>query len=230
MLDSVKADYAKFEFHPAVARIQAFCAEDLGAFYLDILKDRLYTSAANSLARRSAQTALWHITRSLLTAMAPVLSFTAEEAWSFVSKDLTIFTHVFEDAPAVEGAAALQEKWQLIRASRAQVMRAIEALRADGKVGASLQATVAIAAAGPSFDALASLKDELKFVMITSQASVIRASDDSEARVTVLPSTAAKCERCWHYSADVGSHADHPSLCTRCFSNVYGTPAGRHYA
>jgi isoleucyl-tRNA synthetase len=230
MMDDVQASYAKYEFHPVVARVQGFCSEDLGAFYLDILKDRLYTSAAGSAARRSAQTALWHITRSLLTAMAPVLSFTAEEAWSFVSKDASVFVNTFENLPAQADAAALMDKWTHIRATRAEVMREIEVLRGAGKVGASLQANVAIAAHGAAYDALASLGDDLKFVMISSKATLIKAANETEARITVTASDCAKCERCWHYVDDVGSVAAHPTLCQRCDSNVHGSGETRAFA
>ncbi len=233
LMAEVQASYARFEFHPVVARIQGFCAEDLGAFYLDILKDRLYTSGANSAARRSAQTALWHITRSLLTAMAPVLSFTAEEAWAFVSKDASVFVNTFETPPVPADAAAsaaLTDKWAHIRATRADVMREIELLRSAGSVGASLQANVAIAAHGAAYDALASLGDDLKYVLITSAVTLIRAASPADARITVTPSTCAKCERCWHYVDDVGSVAAHPTLCKRCESNVYGGGQARLFA
>ncbi len=230
MMDDVQASYAKYEFHPVVARIQGFCSEDLGAFYLDILKDRLYTSAAGSTARRSAQTALWHITRSLLTAMAPVLSFTAEEAWAFVAKDASVFVNTFENLPTHADAAALVDKWTHIRATRAEVMREIEVLRGAGKVGASLQANVAIAAHGAAYEALASLGDDLKFVMITSKATLLRAASEADARITVTASECVKCERCWHYVDDVGSVVAHPSLCKRCDSNVHGNGEARAFA
>jgi isoleucyl-tRNA synthetase len=240
MMQDVRASYEKFEFHPVVARIQGFCAEDLGAFYLDILKDRLYTTAAGSHARRSAQTALWHITRSLLTAMAPILSFTAEEAWAFVGKntqvnkpqnqDLSIFINCFEDPVQALDAAALMDKWEQIRAIRGDVMKEIELLRGNGKVGASLQANVAIAAHGEAFEILSSLGDELRFVMIASRVTLIYASTVEDAKIRVSASDCAKCERCWHYTDDVGSVAAHPTLCGRCDSNVNGAGEARAFA
>ena len=229
MMDDVQASYAKYEFHPVVARIQSFCAEDLGAFYLDILKDRLYTCGADSLARRSAQTALHAMTRSLLTAMAPILSFTAEEAWVLVAQDATIFTNTFE-APARESDAALAAKWQHIRATRAEVMREIELLRTAGQVGASLQANVVIAAHGAAYDALASIAADLKFVMIASKVTLIHAEGEADARISVQPATCAKCERCWHYADDVGSIAAHPTICGRCDANAHGAGEVRAFA
>jgi isoleucyl-tRNA synthetase len=235
MMQDVRASYEKFEFHPVVARIQSFCAEDLGAFYLDILKDRLYTTPAGSHARRSAQTALWHITRSLLTAMAPILSFTAEEAWAFVGKnsqgqDASIFINCFEDPVQSPDATALMDKWEQIRAIRGDVMKEIELLRSEGKVGASLQANVAIAAHGEAFEILSSLGNELRFVMIASRVTLIYASTIEDAKIRVSASDCAKCERCWHYTDDVGSVAAHPTLCGRCDSNVNGAGEARAFA
>jgi isoleucyl-tRNA synthetase len=220
-----QAAYAAYEFHPIVARIQGFCAEDLGAFYLDILKDRLYTCVENSHARRSAQTALWHITRSLLTTMAPILSFTAEEAWALMAgneADASVFVNTFAVPVQAKDAAHLAQQWDLIRTVRADVMREIEVLRAAGKVGASLQATVAIAAYGETYEALASLGGGLSFVLITGAVTLIQAASSSDVRITVAASGCQKCERCWHYTDTVGTVVNHPTLCARCDSNIYG--------
>ena len=136
----ILAHFQVYEFHPVVSKLQVYCSEDLGAFYLDVLKDRLYTSAANSLARRSAQTVLHQITHSMLRWMAPFLSFTAEEAWQTVGHSESIFMETFNDLGSVD--AALMTKWGRIREIRDSVNKDIETLRADGKVGASLQASV----------------------------------------------------------------------------------------
>ncbi|MEY3996270.1 MAG: hypothetical protein RL344_613 [Pseudomonadota bacterium] len=232
-IDEVQVSYAAYEFHPVVARIQQFCADDLGAFYLDILKDRLYTCPANSLARRSAQTALWHITRSLLTAIAPILSFTAEEAWPLVSgneRNTSIFIDTFNQPPHINDIKTLSTQWDLIRGVRAEVIREIEVLRSAGKVGASLQATVAIAAYSETYHALLAIKDELKFVFITSTVTLIKAESIADVRITVMPSELAKCERCWHYHDSVGSIESHPTLCVRCHSNVEGEGEQRYFA
>ena len=226
----IAAHYERYEFHPVVARLQNYCSEDLGGFYLDILKDRLYTSAVDSQARRSAQTALWHITQSLLRVMAPMLSFTAEEAWAvfatpdaYAASDETIFTQTFWELPAIEDSAALLEKYAALRAVRADVTKQLEELRVSGAIGSSLQAEMTIKAAGNKYKLLASLDDDLKFLFITSQAQLAEAASDADEAIAVTASSAPKCERCWHYRADVGSHADHAGLCTRCVSNLFGS-------
>ncbi len=225
----VLAHYQVYEFHPVVAKLQVYCSEDLGAFYLDILKDRLYTTAPKSLARRSAQTALWHISQAMLRWMAPFMSFTAEEAWKFVGNGESIFTMTNWAFAAPD--AALLDKWARIKAARELVNKEIEVQRAAGLVGSSLQANVALtvpaAAHGDMLAALQSLGDDLKFVFITS--AITLASGDAMA-ATVVPSPAAKCERCWHYRTDVGHDAAHPSLCMRCTSNLFGAGEARVFA
>ncbi len=215
----ILAHYERFEFHPVVAKLQLFCSEELGAFYLDVLKDRLYTTAPKSLARRSAQTALWQITHAMLRWMAPFLSFTAEEAWPILApgKSCSIFTETFSTFDAPD--AGLLAKWQRIRAVRDEVNKAIETVRAAGGVGSSLQAHVTVAANAQDHALLWALGDDLKFVFITSQAAAV--PGDALA-VAVTPSTANKCERCWHWRDDVGTDRAHPALCGRCTSNLYG--------
>jgi isoleucyl-tRNA synthetase len=219
----------RYEFHPVIARLQTFCSEDLGAFYLDILKDRLYTSAAGSTARRSAQTALWHVTASLLRVMAPFLSFTAEEAFAVFSPNAagTIFTEVYHELPGVAGHEALLAKWSRIRAVRADVLKAIEAQREAGRIGSSLQAEVDLSLAGDRHALLATLGDDLRFVMITSRATLHAAATDANEQVVVAASPHSKCDRCWHWRADVGRHAEHPTLCGRCVDNLFGAGEAR---
>ncbi|MBK1686982.1 isoleucine--tRNA ligase [Rubrivivax gelatinosus] len=213
----ILAHYEVYEFHPVVAKLQVFCSEDLGAFYLDALKDRLYTTAPKSLARRSAQTALATITQAMLRWMAPFLSFTAEEAWKLVGTTPSIFTETYLDFPTPD--AELLAKWARIRAVRERVNKEIEAVRTTGAVGSSLQANVTIAAPADQLELLKSLGDDLRFVLITSKA-VLAAAD--ELQVTVTPSSDTKCERCWHWRDDVGHDPAHPGLCRRCTSNLYG--------
>jgi isoleucyl-tRNA synthetase len=226
---SVEKHYEQYEFHPVVSKLQNYCSEDLGGFYLDILKDRLYTTAVDSKARRSAQTALWHITQSLLRMLAPVLSFTVEEAWSsfagaeaYAASDETIYTQTWWKLPEVPGADALLEKYATILAVRADVTKQLEDLRTSGAIGSSLQAELEIRAFGEKYKVLASLDDDLKFVFITSLAKAIEVAGEADEAVAVAASREAKCERCWHYRADVGAHADHPTLCGRCHSNLFG--------
>ncbi|MBT2302377.1 isoleucine--tRNA ligase [Variovorax paradoxus] len=221
----VLAHYKVYEFHPVVAKLQVYCSEDLGAFYLDILKDRLYTTAPGSHARRSAQTALWHITQAMLRWMAPFLSFTAEEAWKFCGNGESIFTQVFSDLGAPD--EALLAKWSRIREIRDGVNKEIESVRAAGQVGSSLQASVKLVAPAEDYALLASLGDDLKFVFITS-AVELAAGDSLSAQVTA--SSATKCERCWHWREDVGHDPAHPAICGRCTSNLYGAGEARSIA
>ena len=230
----VREHFEHFEFHPVVAKLQTFCSEDLGSFYLDVLKDRLYTTAPGSTARRSAQTALWHITASLLRVMAPFLSFTAEEAWAVLEgrrkPDQSIFTQTFHELPAVAADAALRDRWQVIRDVRAEVLKRIEALRETGAVGSSLQAELDLHLNGARHAALASLEDELRFVTVTSRATLHAAATPEQERIEVLASAHAKCERCWHYRDDVGSNDAHPGLCGRCDDNLHGAGEQRRFA
>ncbi len=224
----VLAHYEVYEFHPVVAKLQVYCSEDLGAFYLDVLKDRLYTTAPKSQARRSAQTALWHITNAMLRWMAPFLSFTAEEAWPIFapSKSSSIFIEIYSDTAAWANEALLA-KWSRIREVREFANKQIETVRAAGQLGSSLQAAISITANADDHTLLSSLGDGLKFVTITSQASLIEGTD---LAVSVTPSSAQKCERCWHYRDDVGHDVVHPTICGRCTSNLYGAGEARSVA
>ncbi len=228
----VLAHFDRYEFHPVVAKVQTFCSEDLGAFIIDVLKDRLYTTAADSHARRSAQTALWHVATSLIRLIAPYLSFTAEEAFLIFSPNPsgTVFTETYHDLPAVDGAEALIGRWAQIRAIRADVLRSVERVRESGQLGSSLQAEVDIYALGERHDLLASLGEELRFVLLTSRASAHRVALADQERVVVTPSALVKCERCWHYRADVGIDTAHPTVCGRCVSNLFGRGETREVA
>jgi isoleucyl-tRNA synthetase len=221
----VADDYANYQFHLVVQKLQAFCSEDLGGFYLDILKDRLYTCAARSHARRSAQGALWHITHALVRLMAPILSFTAEELWQLFTKsaDDSVFFHTLHELPVPSDGDALLLKWTRLRELRDPVRKNIEDLRTAGKVGSSLQAEADFHAGAADYDLLASVGDELRYVMLTSAARVHRSS---ELQVAVRASGHPKCERCWHYRADVNGEG----LCGRCVSNLNGPGEPRLHA
>ena len=229
----ILAHFADYEFHPVVSKLQIFCSEDLGAFYLDVLKDRLYTTAPESLARRSAQTALWQITQAMLRWMAPFLSFTAEEAWATLGdagktpQDTreSIFMDRYLDLPSADDA--LLSKWARIREIREAVNKDIEVLRAAGQVGASLQAEVRLTLAASDFDLLQSLGADLKFVFITSVVTLVRGE---VFEIAATPTAATKCERCWHYTDDVGADAAHPGICGRCVSNLFGAGERRTVA
>ncbi len=233
----IRAHFDDYEFHPVVAKLQMYCSEDLGGFYLDILKDRLYTSGVASEARRSAQTAIWHITQALLRLMAPILSFTVEEAWAvFAGKDTyeasgeTIFTQTFYALPAIADGDALLAKYAALREVRAGVLKELEEVRVSGAIGSSLQAEVEIHAHGDKLALLQGLGDDLKFVLITSAAQVVAANSADAEKVVVSPSKYRKCERCWHYRAEVGSDDAHPGLCSRCVSNLFGRGESRRVA
>ena len=221
----ILAHYEVYEFQPVVSKLQIYCSEDLGSFYLDILKDRLYTTAANSHARRSAQTALHAITHAMLRWMAPFLSFTAEEAWATFGASESIFLETYSDFKPPDDA--LLAKWTCIREIRDAVNKDIETLRADGKVGSSLQAEVTLEVNADDHALLASLGDDLKFVFITSAMHLIAGSAH---KTSVKASLNTKCERCWHYVEDVGSHAKHPTICGRCISNLHGAGETRTFA
>jgi isoleucyl-tRNA synthetase len=223
----ILSHFDKYEFHPVVSKLQLYCSEDLGAFYLDVLKDRLYTTAPKSLARRSAQTALHHITHAMLRWMAPFLSFTAEEAWTTFGASESIFMETFTDLGTSH--AALMDKWATVQQVREVANKEIENQRTGGVVGASLQAELVIHCDGAAYEALASLGDDLKFVFITSKVSLVKTAG-SALTVDVKASAATKCERCWHYSDDVGHNPAHPTLCGRCDSNLHGAGEVRHFA
>ncbi|MEY4725631.1 MAG: Isoleucine--tRNA ligase [Pseudomonadota bacterium] len=221
----ILSHFDKYEFHPVVSKLQLYCSEDLGAFYLDVLKDRLYTTAPKSLARRSAQTALHQITHAFVRWMAPFLSFTAEEAWRIIGQSESIFLETFTDLGSSN--TALMDKWATLQQVREIANKEIENKRTEGLVGASLQAELVIQCNGASYEALASLGDDLKFVFITSKVTLTQGEGLS---VEVKASAATKCERCWHYSDDVGHNPDHPTLCGRCDSNLHGEGEVRHFA
>ena len=221
----ILAHYKAYEFHPVTAKLQVYCSEDLGAFYLDILKDRLYTTATDSHARRSAQTALWHIAQAMLRWMAPFLSFTAEEAWTLVGDGRSIFAQTYSEFDETDNA--LLAKWQRIREIRDGVNKEIETVRAAGQVGSSLQAHLTITAPPEDHALLASLGDDLKFVFITSAIRLIAGSALSTGVSAIIY---PKCERCWHWREDVGHDPAHPTICGRCTANLYGAGESRRFA
>jgi isoleucyl-tRNA synthetase len=230
----IESHYKAYEFHPAVSRMLTFCSEDLGGFYLDILKDRLYTSAPDSADRRAAQNALFQITCNLLKWLAPFLSFTAEEAWqsfphgSSEKAQESIFMEEFGRFPEIAQATELLAKWNRIREIRSEVTKAIEIEREAGNVGSSLQAELTIKLPAADFALLNSLGNDLRFVTITSSAQVEQTQGELE--VLVRASQYKKCGRCWHHTADVGTHAEHSELCGRCFSNLFGGGEHRLFA
>lgn len=230
--NDVTQAYERNEFHLIVHRLHNFCSEDLGGFYLDILKDRLYTSAAQGLPRRSAQSALYQLAHSLVRLFAPIISFTAEEVWQHLggNSDDSIFVHTWHAFPAQYDEEALIRRWTRLRELRSQVQGKLEELRATGEIGSSLAARVEIRAAGDDLDLLDSLGEDLRLILVTSEACVIRAGAGENMTIRVAPSASPKCERCWHYREDVGISYGHPTLCSRCVANLFGAGEARRYA
>jgi isoleucyl-tRNA synthetase len=226
MQDAVTGDYKAYQFHLVTQKLQSFCSEDLGAFYLDICKDRLYTCGRESRARRSAQTAIWHIAQSLLRLMAPILSFTAEEAWQVLAGGKgSVFEEIWHAIPAPGLDQATLDAWGNVREFREIVSKRIEEKRERKEIGSSLAAELDIHAHGPIYESLARLGDELRFVLITSRATV-REMKGSPVQIKVNASEQPKCERCWHYRADVSP----AGLCGRCESNLHGSGEARRHA
>jgi isoleucyl-tRNA synthetase len=235
--NEIMAHYDEFEFHPVVSKFQAYCSEELGSLYLDILKDRLYTAGETKKARRSAQTALWHITHAMLRLMAPILSFTMEEAWTtfasskeYKDSDETLFTQEAYVLPKIKDGEELLVKFARLKEVRSEITKQLEEVRMSGAIGSSLQAEIEIRASGSKFKVLQSLEDDLKFIFITSKADVVEVSTPEEESITVRPSRFEKCGRCWHYRSDVGADPDRPQLCSRCLSNLYGSGENRKFA
>jgi isoleucyl-tRNA synthetase len=228
----IQHDYEYYEFHLAVQKLHTFCSEDLGGFYLDILKDRLYTAGGNSHARRSAQNVLYHIAHSLVRLMAPILSFTGEEAWAVMNgkDDVSVFEQQWYEPPKDTGSsAATYLAWSTVRNLREQVNKKLEEQRAAGVIGSALQAEIDVYADKERYELLSRIGDDLRFVFITSRATV-HLHEDREVKIKVTPSSHTKCERCWHYREDVGADTQHPTLCSRCVSNLYGSGEARKYA
>ncbi|MHB8667843.1 MAG: isoleucine--tRNA ligase [Burkholderiales bacterium] len=224
-------DYDNYDFHFVVQKLQGFCSEDLGGFYLDILKDRLYTAGRDSKARRSAQNALYQILQRLVRLMAPILSFTAEEIWALAGSGATVFARTWDEFPATDNSPELLERWGKIRSVRAEVQKQLEEARVAGRIGSSLQAEVEIRASGSKLELLQSLQNDLHFVLITSSAKLVPVARAAEEAVIVTPSAHAKCGRCWHYRDDVGAaDSAHPGLCSRCVTNLYGAGEARSHA
>ena len=230
--EQVTADYGRYEFHRVVQALQGFCSEELGAFYLDILKDRLYTTGTDSKPRRAAQSALWHILQALTRLMAPVLTFTAEEIWQVLTKnpDDSVMLATWHALPEQAQESVLLARWQQIREVRAEVSKVLEELRVAGKIGSSLQAEVEIRASRAKHDLLASFGNDLRLVLICSKATLVKVGDAAAESVAATPSPHAKCPRCWHWREDVGVNAEHPELCGRCDANLHGVGEPRSHA
>jgi isoleucyl-tRNA synthetase len=232
--------YRRYAFHLIYQKVHNFCSVDLGGFYLDVVKDRMYTTPAAGRARRSAQTAMFHIAESMVRWLAPILSFTAEEAWGFLpgAHGDSVFHSTWHTLPAA-GAPAMD--WDALMKLRTDVTRELEKLRDTGAIGAPLDAKVDIYCTPQEYPRFAALGQELRFLLITSYAHVhevagappgaVAAVNTGSAGVwiAVAPTTNEKCVRCWHRRADVGQDARHPLLCARCVDNIEGPGEVRQF-
>lgn len=234
-------DYENYQFHSVVQRLMRFCSIDMGSFYLDIIKDRQYTTQADSLARRSCQTALWYIAEALVRWIAPILSFTADEIWQALPGERAEFVFTEEFYPnlfTVDGDEKMNDAyWTNIQTLRDEVNRVLEQARKDKVIGGSLEADVVLYANDTYLPLLEALGDELRFVLLTSKAEVKPLADADVEQgevegfaVKVRHVDGEKCPRCWHFSDTVGNVAEHPTLCARCVDNVAGQGETRHFA
>ena len=234
--------YETYQFHHVYHKVHNFCSGELGGFYLDVIKDRQYTTQTNSIARRSCQTALYHMAEALSRWIAPILSFTAEEIWENLpgEREASVFLTEWYQLPASEASDGMGDAfWSSCLAVRQDVNKAMEAERAQGNIRGSLDANVVLYATSELRQMLTTLGDELRFVLITSGAELADIADaPAEAlageveglKVLVSASDAEKCERCWHRRDDIGLFAEHPTLCGRCVTNVAGKGEVRLYA
>ena len=240
--DEIVEAYRKYEFHLIYQKVHNFCVVELGAFWLDIIKDRLYTTPKQGVARRSAQTAMYHIAEAMVRWLAPILSFTAEEIWQFLpgEREPSVFFSTWWKLPEIRPSGAID--WDAVIALKADVARALEPLRAAGALGAPLEAAVDVYLDEAQHRRMAALGDELRFVLITSQARMRPAAErpmdaapaasvaETGAWIAVSVDPAPKCARCWHRRADVGAEPNHPEICGRCVTNLEGPGETRRYA
>lgn len=237
------AAYEAYDLLGVTQKLMQFCSIEMGSFYLDIIKDRQYTAKTDGLPRRSCQTALYHIAEALVHWMAPIMSFTAQEVWQQMpgEREEFVFTGSWYTGLSNNATDAVFDNgyWQRILAVKDEVNKAIEQARRDNKIGGSLQAEVSIFATAELAELLGRLQNELRFVFITSKASVMQVdaapagaqtTEVDGLWVEISPSAGQKCVRCWHHREDVGSHAEHEELCGRCIDNVDGQGETRLYA
>jgi len=241
--EEVKTAYETYQFQHIYQKVHHFCVIDLGGFYLDIIKDRQYTAKADGLARRSAQTAMYHVLEALTRWLAPIISYTADEIWQYLpgERSESVFLETWYQGLVEldDDSAFNREFWQKVMAVRAAVGKELEKSRAKGDIGSSLNAELELYCNAEFFDVLKQLSNELHFIFIVSNASVIAEHNAPEEaiqteidgiKLKVVVSEHDKCVRCWHQRPDVGKQAEHPELCGRCVENVAGDGEHRHYA
>ena len=242
MQKQIEDAYESYQFHQIYQRLHQFCVVEMGGFYLDIIKDRLYTLDPSSKARLSAQTAMQHILESFVRSVAPILSFTAEEIWGHMNgqrEDSVLFATRYNGFDDIAAEQSADQEWESLIQVRNEVAKQIEALRVAGKIGSALDANVSLFARGDTLNSLTELDDELRFVLITSgsEVAVFDAADANavqsdlpDLKISVNAVSDEKCVRCWHRRPDIGAVAAHPELCTRCANNVDGNSETRKFA
>ncbi len=215
----IREAYSQYQFHNIYQKLQHFCIVELGGFYLDVIKDRQYTMQKNSVGRRSAQTAIYHILQAMTRWIAPILSFTAEEIWKYLpsseAKEDSVFLAEYYLFPEINNTDNID--WQKIMLLRESVNKELETKRNLKEIGSGLEAAVNITAPDDIYAELLKLKDELRFVWITSQASIKKGN---EINIQVSPIEFQKCVRCWHRREDVGANPEHTGICLRCVDNL----------
>nr|WP_154928456.1 isoleucine--tRNA ligase [Pantoea agglomerans] len=240
----IVASYENYDFHEVIQRLMQFCSVEMGSFYLDIIKDRQYTAKGDSLARRSCQTALWHIVEALVRWMAPIMSFTADEIWGYLPGERAQYVFTEEWYQGLFGLAedeALNDAyWAELLKVRGEVNKVIEQARADKRIGGALEATVTLYADAELAAKLQALGNELRFVLLTSGAQVADyalANDEAQQsellkglKIALHKAEGEKCQRCWHYTTDVGQNPEHAAVCGRCYTNVAGDGEQREFA
>ncbi|WP_372388773.1 isoleucine--tRNA ligase [Xanthomonas axonopodis] len=230
--EKIVAAYARYDFAEIVQALLNFCSVDLGSLYLDVTKDRLYTMAEDARGRRSAQSAMYHVAEAFVRWIAPVLSFTAEELWGYLPGqhvDNVLFATWYDGlAPLPADAALTGADFDKLLVLREQVAKVLEPMRANGAIGAALEAEITVAADAQTAARWQPLAEELRFLFINGDVTVTAASTD-DIFVSAQPTTKAKCVRCWHHQASVGSDPRHPELCSRCVSNIEGPGEQRRW-
>ncbi|BCG08004.1 isoleucine--tRNA ligase [Buttiauxella agrestis] len=240
----ILAAYENYDFHEVVQRLMRFCSIEMGSFYLDIIKDRQYTAKSDSVARRSCQTALYHIAEALVRWMAPIMSFTADEIWAYLPGEREKYVFTGEWYEGLFGLADSEtmnnDYWDTLLTVRGEVNKVIEQARADKRVGGSLEAAVTLYADSDLAEKLNSLGEELRFVLLTSGSEVVdyaQATEDAQQseilkglKVALRKADGEKCPRCWHYTTDVGQVAEHAEICGRCVTNIAGDGEKRKFA
>ena len=226
--EQIVHQYQSFDFHHLAKKLVSFCADDLGGFYLDIIKDRLYTMPEDSVERRSAQTALYHIAHALTRMIAPILSFTAEELWQNLTGNFNIFKEEWYEIPQIQIDKQDALLWETIEDIRPIINKMIEGEREKRSIGSSLECSISLSCNNDLFKILKPFEDELHFIFIVSKFNLLNIEGDLKVEVAKI--ALLKCDRCWHYESSVGSNAEHSTICDRCVSNLFGIGEKRVYA